>query len=96
MLTKQQCQKKLFHLGIKLGVSPKLISERLLSIDDKHDMLNGLLADDALECHVKVWMTQGMRDYANGSGLIYRRDIGLPIQSDRVMDKNAAKRKFRR
>ena len=73
-LTKEECQKKLFHLGIKLGVSPKLISTRLLSKEDKQDMLNGLLPDEALECHVKCWMDAGMPNYAEGEDYrVYRR-----------------------
>lgn len=65
-MTVAQCKSKLFKLGIKLGVSPNLISTRLLSKADKEDMLNGLLPDEALEFHVKVWMKAGMPDYANG------------------------------
>lgn len=65
-LTVEECKSKLFKLGIKLGVSPTLISTRLLSKEDKDDMLNGLIPDDALECHVQVWMKAGMPDYANG------------------------------
>jgi hypothetical protein len=80
MLTKEQCQKNLFQLGIKLGVSPKLISTRLLSKEDKQDMLNGLIPDEALECHVKVWMDNGMPDYANGSDARYKPAPELPMQ----------------
>jgi len=62
-LNKEECKRKLFNLGIKYGVSPRLISERLLSLDDKHDMLNGLISDDALVTHVLVWKENGMQDY---------------------------------
>jgi len=65
-LTREQCKSKLFMLGIKYGVSPTLISTRLLSPEDKEDMLNGLISDEALDCHVKVWKENGMPDYANG------------------------------
>lgn len=71
-LTPEQCKRKLFNIGIKLGVSPKLISERLLSSDDKQDMLNGLIPDEALECHVKCWMEAGMPDYAHGDDKPYK------------------------
>jgi hypothetical protein len=66
MPTKQECQKIIFNLGIKCGVSPKLIATRLLSEDDKQDMLRGDLPIEALECAVRLWMDAGMPDYANG------------------------------
>lgn len=75
MPTKQECQKKLFNLGIKYGVSPKLISTRLLSAEDKEDMLNGLISDEELDCHVKVWKENGMCNYADGSGKPYKLEI---------------------
>lgn len=79
MLTKEQCQRRLFHLGLKLGVSPKLISTRLLSNDDKQDMVEGLIPDEALECHVRCWMEAGMPDYANGHTEPYRPKDDLPM-----------------
>jgi hypothetical protein len=65
--TKQECQKIISTLGWLSGCSPKLIATRLLSEDDKQDMLNGDLEIEALECAVKVWMSNGMPDYANGT-----------------------------
>jgi hypothetical protein len=88
MLTKEQCQRKLFSLGIKLGVSPNLIATRLLSNDDKQDMLNGLIPDEALETSVKCWMEAGMPDYANGHTAPYRPKDGLPMQRYRGMGKD--------
>jgi len=38
MKTPDECKKILFTVGIKLGVSPKLISTRLLNDLDKSDM----------------------------------------------------------
>lgn len=64
-LTKEQCKKKLFNVGVKFGVSPALISTRLLSSEDKEDMLNGLISDDVLELFVKVWKENGMPDNVN-------------------------------
>ena len=87
-LTKEECQKKLFHLGIKLGLSPKLISTRLLSKEDKQDMLNGLLPDEALECHVKCWMEAGMPNYAEGDTAPYKPKLDLPMQRYRGNGKN--------
>lgn len=54
-------------LGMKHQVQPKLISERLLSDEDKQDILAGLVSYEALDAHVKVWKESGMCDYANGS-----------------------------
>lgn len=87
-LTKEQCQKKLFNLGIKLGVSPKLISTRLLSNEDKQDMLEGLIPDEALECHVKCWMEAGMPDYANGLTERYKPAPDLPMNRYRGIGKD--------
>lgn len=64
--TKEECKRILSTLGFKLGVSPHLIATRLLSEDDKNDMLNGDLPLDALETAIKVWMASKMPDYANG------------------------------
>lgn len=87
MLTTEQCQKKLFNLGIKLGVSPKLIASRLLSNDDKDDMLKGLVEDEMLEIAVKCWMDSSMPDYANGHTSPYSPKNELPLQRYRGMGK---------
>ena len=65
-LTKEDCKRILFKVGIKFGVSPKLISERLLDAQDKCDMLNGEIPVEMLEVAVKAWMDAGQPDYANG------------------------------
>lgn len=62
----------LFQIGIRLGVSPNLISNRLLSADDKNDMLNGVLKVDELEAHVRVWRDSGLPDYKNATGTLYK------------------------
>lgn len=59
MLTAEDCKKILFKVGIKLGVSPKLISLRLLDAQDKCDMLNGEIPVEYLEVMVKAWMDAG-------------------------------------
>ncbi len=66
MLSTKQCKKILFNLGIKFGVSPRLISERLLSAQDKCDMLNGEISIASLEANLELWRDAGMPDYANG------------------------------
>lgn len=69
--TIESCKRILFKMGIKHGVSPKLIYERLLSKEDKDDMLNGLIPLETLECFVVVWKEEGMRNYADGTGFVY-------------------------
>jgi hypothetical protein len=88
MLTKQECQRKLFTLGIKLGVSPKLIATRLLSEEDKHDMVNGLIPDDSLVTSVKIWVEAGMPNYAEGSQELYKQSFDLPMRRYRGIGKN--------
>lgn len=56
----------LFNVGIKLGVSPRLISERLLSDLDKNDMLAGKISIVELEAFTEVWRDNGMPDYVHG------------------------------
>jgi hypothetical protein len=72
MPTKQECQKIISKVGWLRGCSPKLIATRLLSEDDKQDMLRGELPIEALECAVMLWMNAGMPDYAHGLTDIYR------------------------
>lgn len=88
MQTKEQCQKQIFNVAIKLGVSPKLISTRLLSTDDKHDMLNGLISEEALLTAVRVWIKASMPDYANGKTAPYKPDLDLPMQRYRGIGKS--------
>ncbi len=54
-----------------LCIKAELISTRLLSKEDKEDMQSGLVPVDALVTHVKVWMVNGMPDYANGKFDVY-------------------------
>ena len=65
-LSVAQCKDLLITIGKMLCVKAELISTRLLSTDDKKDMLSGLVPLDALITAVKCWMGAGMPDYANG------------------------------
>lgn len=87
-LTVLDCKRKLFRLGIKLGVSPRLISTRLLSAQDKQDMLHDILPDDALEAAVISWMELGMPDYANGCDKPYMPDLELSMSRHRGIGKS--------
>lgn len=71
-----------------LCVKAELISTRLLSKEDKQDMLNGFLPIDALLTHVKIWRDNKMPDYANGKFDVYRPKIELPMQRYRGIGKN--------
>lgn len=73
MPTRDECKRILSRIGFKLGVSPALISTRLLSEDDKKDMLEGNLPIDSLELHVKLWIEAGMPDYAHGDDKPYKK-----------------------
>lgn len=77
--TKEECKKIISSLGFKLGVSPNLIATRLLSEEDKLDMLAGDLPIVALECHIGVWMDNGMPDYAHGKTDIYKPALEMPM-----------------
>lgn len=65
-MTKEECKKILSMIGFKLGVSPNLISARLLSDDDKIYMLDGIISIVELESSVEAWRNNGMPDYAHG------------------------------
>ena len=80
MPTKEECQRIISKIGFELGVSPNLIATRLLSADDKADMMNGLIPIDALMTGVKCWMDAGMPDYANGRTSPYRPSGDKPMQ----------------
>ncbi len=60
MLSTQECKRILFNLGVELGVSPRLISERCLSAQDKCDMLNGDLTIDALRAVILASKAKGV------------------------------------
>jgi hypothetical protein len=64
-LSDEACKGIIRRIARKLGVEPRLITTRLMSEDDKNDMRNGDLPQEALELHVKVWMENGMPDYVN-------------------------------
>lgn len=59
-LTKEDCKRILFKLGIELGVPPALISTRMLNAQDKCDMLNGDLGIEELEQRVIAAKANGM------------------------------------
>lgn len=66
MKTDSECKKLISSIGWELGVSPALITTRLLSEDDKNDIRSGSIDKVALKCAVEVWRDNGMPDYAHG------------------------------
>ncbi len=75
LLSDDDCKKIISKVAKKLCVRPKLITERLLSVDDKNDMRAGDLPIEALECFILAWMASGMPDYAHG--MIVPLDVEL-------------------
>lgn len=73
-LSVEQCKDLLRTVARAMCVRADLISTRLLSAEDKQDMLNGDLPIESLMTHVKVWKEYGMCNYADGSGTPYRYD----------------------
>ena len=77
MKTDQQCKSMLIRAGLKYGVSPTLISTRLLSEENKDDMRNGFVDQEDLNAHVEAWIEAHMPDYRNGSSRPYNRFYDL-------------------
>jgi len=51
-------------------------------------MLAGLVPVDTLICHVRVWMENGMPDYANGHTEPYKHPDAKPMSRYRGYGKN--------
>ena len=69
-------------------VKAELISTRLLSKDDKRDMLNGLVSDKTLITAVKCWIEAGMPNYTNGDTERLKPEIELPMRRYRGYGKS--------
>ena len=65
-LTDSECKDIIRRLGKRLNVEPRLITTRLMSEDDKNDMREGNLPVKSLEVHIRVWIENGLCDYAHG------------------------------
>lgn len=72
MRTDKECKSLISSVAWSLGVSPRLISVRLLDDNDKNDLRHGVITKEALKCAVEVWRDNGMPDYANGKTLALR------------------------
>jgi hypothetical protein len=79
-----------------LCVKAELISTRLLSKEDKQDMLSGLVSDETLFVAVKCWMEAGMPNYAIGDTEPYKPPPELPMQRYRGIGKDAPVKRFKR
>lgn len=60
--TERECKSILFQLAIKYGIAPNFIAKRLLSHEDRKDMMNGDLPLESLDNHVRVWKENGCSD----------------------------------
>lgn len=78
MPSREQCKKILFNLVIEFGVSPRLISERLLNDLDKDDMLEGLIKIEALRPSVELWRDSGMPNVSHGKLLPFKPELKKP------------------
>lgn len=61
------CKKILFQLALRYGVSPNLLSTRLLDASDKQLMMDGEITTDVLDVAVRCWIECGVPNYADGS-----------------------------
>jgi hypothetical protein len=66
-LSEKHCKDLLSEIAKMLCVKEEMISNRLLSEEDKQDLLDGNIPIESLITHVKVWIANGMPDYAHGN-----------------------------
>lgn len=71
-LTDKACKAIIIQIAKELDVEARLITTRLMSEEDKNDMRAGLLPIEALKAHVKVWIENGLCDYAHGKTVALR------------------------
>lgn len=83
----EHCKDLLRTVAKMMCVKAELISTRLLSKEDKDDMLAGLISEEVLVTAVSVWIKAGMPDYANGNTERYRPSCELPLSRYRGMGK---------
>ncbi len=95
-LSVEHCKDLLRTVAKMMCVKAELISTRLLSKEDKEDMLNGLISDESLVTGVKVWIEAGMPDYANGKFEPYKPINKARMHVYRGMGKDLPERKFKR
>lgn len=65
LLTIEECKAIIKKLSKALCVRPVLITQRLLSKEDKQDMKQGDLPIESLKCHIITWLNNGMPDYVH-------------------------------
>lgn len=47
-----------------LQIDPQQVIDRLLSVDDEQDIINGLVSAESLRLHIKVWCEMGKPHYS--------------------------------
>ena len=95
-LSVEQCKDLLKIVGKMLCVRADLISTRLLSKEDKQDLMNGDIPIESLIAHVKVWRDNKMPDYANGKTEPYTEPKIKPRPKYWDDVKNVPVRRFKR
>lgn len=75
MKTDDECKRILSKLGLKHGVSPRIIADTLLDESDKDGMRSGEVTPEQLDCAVGAWLDAGMPDYAHGKTKMLSRPI---------------------
>ena len=47
-----------------LQIAPQQVIDRLLSVDDEQDIINGLVSAESLRLHIKVWCEMDKPHYS--------------------------------
>ncbi len=84
LLTDKECVSIVRKLGKELTVRPSFITTRLMSEEDKQDLRMGALDIDTLREHIKVWLANGMPDYAHGLDEPFNPYLALDATLKRV------------
>jgi hypothetical protein len=76
-LSVAQCKDLLTEAAKMFCLEAALISERLLSPDDKKDMMNGDLPIESFLMHVKIWAKNGCFDMVKPKYGLYIKRYSL-------------------
>ena len=77
LLSVEHCKDLLRMIGKMYCIKAELLSTRLLSKEDKQDMLDGLISIECLASHVAVWKEDGMPNYSEGKFERYEQRWGI-------------------
>lgn len=51
--------------SIDLNVNPQNVIDRLLSYEDEHEIINGLISECAMRAFIETWIKDGMPHYSS-------------------------------